>query len=106
MDSPEGIVRTTKRYTQHNKFTGLKTLLRSLIVPSVMKYYVREPLSAVFKEPTNSIAFLTIDSGSVITVKGDEGAFGFVEANYGGDDVLVFMRDLELRADHVKRKAR
>jgi hypothetical protein len=70
-----------------------------------MKYYVREALSAVFKRPADSIAFLTIDSGAVITVKGDVGAYGFVEANYGGDDILVFMRDLELRADRVKETA-
>jgi len=70
-----------------------------------MKYYVREPLPAVFKQHLDSIAFLTIDAGSVITVKGDIGAYGFVEANYGGDDILVFMRDLELRADRVKGHA-
>jgi hypothetical protein len=70
-----------------------------------MKYHVRESLSAVLKEPAGSIAFMTIDAGSVITVKGDVGAYGFVEANYGGDEVLVFMRDLELRADRVKGQA-
>jgi hypothetical protein len=70
-----------------------------------MRYHVREPLPAVFKEPVGSVAFLTIDSGSVITVTGDEQAYGFVEANYGGDDILVFMRDLELRADRVEGQA-
>jgi len=70
-----------------------------------MKYYVREALSAVFKKPVDPIAFLTIDSGSVITVKGALGPYGFVEANYGGDDILVFMRDLELRADRVQGTA-
>jgi hypothetical protein len=70
-----------------------------------MKYHVRETLSAVFKEPVSPIAFLTIDSGAVITVKGDVGLYGFVEANYGGDDILVFMRDLERRADRVKGTA-
>lgn len=70
-----------------------------------MKYHVRESLSAVLKEPAGSMAFMTIDAGSVITVKGDIGAYGFVEANYGGEEVLVFMRDLELRADLVKGQA-
>ncbi len=70
-----------------------------------MKYYVREPLSAVLKEPAGSIAFMTIDACSVITVKGDVGAFGFVEVNYGGDDILVFMRDIELKADRVQGTA-
>lgn len=70
-----------------------------------MKYHVRESLSAVLKAPAGSIAFLTIDAGSVITVKGVVGLYGFVEANYGGDDILVFMRDLELRADRVQGQA-
>ena len=70
-----------------------------------MKYHVRESLLAVLKEPAGSIAFMTIDAGSVITVMGDVGAYGFVEANYGGEEVLVFMRDLELRADRVKETA-
>jgi hypothetical protein len=68
-----------------------------------MKYHVRESLLAVLKEPAGS--FMTIDAGSVITVKRDVGAYGFVEANYGGEEVLVFMRDLELRADRVKETA-
>lgn len=69
------------------------------------EYHVRETLSAVLKEPAGSIAFMTIDAGSVITVKGDVGAYGFVEANYAGEDVLVFMRDLELRADRAQGTA-
>jgi hypothetical protein len=68
-----------------------------------MKYHVRESLLAVLKEPAGS--FMTIDAGSVITVKRDVGAYGFVEANYGGEEVLVFIRDLELRADRVKETA-
>ena len=70
-----------------------------------MKYHIRESLSAVLKESAGSIAFMTIDAGSVIIVKGDIGLYGFVEANYGGEEVLVFMRDLELRADRVKGQA-
>lgn len=70
-----------------------------------MKYYIKESLPAVLKEPAGSIAFMTIDSGSVITVKNDVSAFGFAEANYGGDEVLVFMRDIELKADRVQGTA-
>ena len=70
-----------------------------------MKYHVRESLLAVLKAPAGSIAFMTIDAGSIITVNDDIGAYGFVEANYGGDEVLVFMRDVELRADRVKGQA-
>ena len=70
-----------------------------------MKFYIRETLSAVLKEHAGSIAFMSIDAGSVISVKGDVGAYGFVEANYGGDEVLVFMRDLDLRADRVQGQA-
>ena len=71
-----------------------------------MKYYIKESLPAVLKKPAGSIAFMTIDSGSVITVKDDVSVFGFAEANYGGDNVQVFMQDLELRARRVKAKAR
>ena len=70
-----------------------------------MKYYIKESLPAVLKEPAGSIAFMTIDAGSVITVRNDVGVFGFAEANYAGDDVLVFMPDLELRADQVMETA-
>jgi hypothetical protein len=105
LNTKAGNSRTTKRYKSRSNFTGLKAFREGFIVPSVMKYQVREPLSAVFKEPGSSIAFLTIDSGAVITVKGDVQPYGFVEANYGGDDILVFMRDLELRADRVKGTA-
>ena len=105
MDSLRGIVRTTQQYTRRNNFTGLKATPPRVIVLPVMKYHLREPIPAVFKEPVGSIAFLTIDSGAVITVKGDEQAYGFVEVDYAGDDVLVFMPDLELRADRVKGEA-
>jgi hypothetical protein len=70
-----------------------------------MKYHVLKSLLAVLKEPVGSIAFLTIDAGSVITVKGDVRLYGFVEANYGGDDILVFMRDIEEHADRVRGQA-
>jgi hypothetical protein len=70
-----------------------------------MKYYIKESLPAVLKEAAGSIAFMTIDVGSVITVKNDVSVFGFAEANYAGDKVQVFMRDLELRADRVMETA-
>ena len=70
-----------------------------------MKYRVREPLLAILKEPVKSTAFLTIAPGAFITIKGDVGDYGFVEVEYDGQLVLVFMRDIELRAERVKGKA-
>ena len=97
-----GILRTTQRYRWRNGLAGLKGLRERFIVPSIMKYQVREPLSAVLKEPVGSVAFLSIEPGSIVNVKGDVGAFGFVEVVYEGKSVLVFMRDIELRADRVR----
>ena len=67
-----------------------------------MKYRVREPLLVILKEPVSCATFLTIKRGSVITVKGDQQAYGFVEVDYEGQIVLAFRRGIELRADHVR----
>jgi hypothetical protein len=96
---------TTRQYKWRSNSTGLKAIRQRLYSSFCHEVPCPEPLSAVFKEHVDAIAFLTIDAGSVITVKGNVGAYGFVEANYGGDDILVFMPDLELRADRVKEQA-
>ena len=70
-----------------------------------MKYYVREPLLAILKGPVSSVGFLTIKSGSVVTVKGDEQEYGLVEVDYGGKTVLAFRRGIQLRADRVRGQA-
>jgi hypothetical protein len=70
-----------------------------------MKYRFREPLLAILKGPVSSVGFLTIKRGSVITVKGDEQACGFVEVNYEGQIVLAFMRGIQLRADRLRGQA-
>ena len=49
--------------------------------------------------------FATIEPGSIITVKRNAGAYGFVEVDYGAQVVLVFMRDIEKRADRVRGQA-
>lgn len=67
-----------------------------------MKYRFREPLLAILKGPVSSLAFLTIARGSVVTVKGDEQAHGFVEVDYDGQIVLANMRAIQLRADRVR----
>ena len=46
--------------------------------------------------------FITIDPGSVITIKGKEEQSGFVDVSYCGRIVKVAMRDIERRADRVK----
>jgi hypothetical protein len=70
-----------------------------------MKYYVREPLLAILKGPVSSVGFLTIKSGSVVTVKSDDQACGFVEVDYQGQIVLALMRGIELRAHRVRGQA-
>jgi hypothetical protein len=70
-----------------------------------MKYYVREPLLAILKGPVSSVGFLTIKRGSVITVKGDDQAYGFVEVDYQGQIVLALMQGIQLRAHRVRGQA-
>jgi hypothetical protein len=70
-----------------------------------MKYYVVEPLLAILKGPVSSVAFLTIKRGSVITVKGDDQASGFVEVDYQGQIVLALMQGIQLRAHCVRGQA-
>jgi hypothetical protein len=71
----------------------------------VLKYRVHEPLLAVLGEPGMPGAFMTIEPGSVITVKGDVKQSGFVEVGYGSQIVKAFMRDIEKRADRVEGHA-
>lgn len=67
-----------------------------------MRYRVREPLLAVRNEPGVKTVFMTIEPGSLITVKGTEQQSGFVEVSYSDEIVVVFMRDIEKRADRVE----
>jgi hypothetical protein len=70
-----------------------------------MKYYIREPLLAILKGSVSSVGFLIIKRGSVVTVKGDDQARGFVEVDYQGQIVLALMRGIELRAHRVRGQA-
>jgi hypothetical protein len=68
---------------------------------SPVTYSVREPLLAVCNEPGMSTVFLTIAPGSMITLKGEVQLSGFVDVLYEGQIVLVFKRDIDLRADRM-----
>ena len=70
-----------------------------------VKYRVREPLLAILKEPVSCVTYLTIKRDAVITVKGDQQVYGFVEVIYEGQIVLAFRRGIELRADRVRGTA-
>ena len=50
--------------------------------------------------------FMTIDPGSMITIKGKEEHPGFVDLSYCGRIVKVAKRDIERRADRVKGQTR
>jgi len=67
-----------------------------------LRYRVREPLLAVYNEPGMETVFVTIEPGSVITVRDKEHESGFVDVSYRGQIVQVFMRDVERRADRVE----
>jgi hypothetical protein len=68
-------------------------------------YRVRESLLAIRIEPDVPNVFFTIDPGSLITVKGEVQASGFVDVLYEGKIAKVFMRDITLRADRIKGQA-
>jgi hypothetical protein len=67
-----------------------------------MRYRVREALLAVRSEPHLQPEFITIEPGSVILMKGREELSGFVEISHLGQNVKVYMRDLEKRSDRVE----
>ena len=67
-----------------------------------MRFRVREPLLAVRNDPGTPTAFLTIGSGSVITVKARVQQSEFVDVSYEGQLVKVSMRDIEKSADRVE----
>ena len=67
-----------------------------------MKYRVREALLAIASQAQVRPVYITIEPGSVITVKGIEEESGFVDVFYRGEMVKVFLRDLEKRTDRVK----
>lgn len=71
----------------------------------MLKYRVREPLLAILGDPGMVGKFITIEPGSVITVKGTGQHFGFVDVRFGDLPVKVFMRDIEKRADRVEGQA-
>jgi hypothetical protein len=68
----------------------------------VLKYRVREPLLAILRKPGMAAAIMTIEPGSVITVKGDVNLFGFVDVCCEDHTVKVFMLDIEQKADRVE----
>jgi CheY-like chemotaxis protein len=67
--------------------------------PKAVRYRVRQPILAMRSEVGMANMFMTIESGSVITVKGDpEQESGLVKVLYEGQIVKVYMRDIEIRA--------
>jgi chemotaxis family two-component system response regulator Rcp1 len=67
--------------------------------PKAVRYHVRQPILAMRSEVGMANMFMTIESGSVITVKGDpEQESGLVKVLYEGQIVKVHMRDIEIRA--------
>jgi len=67
-----------------------------------LRYRVREPLLAVYNEAGRKTVFVTIEPGSVITMEDKAHESGFVDVSYRGQNLQVFMRDVEKRADRVE----
>jgi hypothetical protein len=83
----------------------LKSFRESPIVLLVLKYCVHEPLLAILRKPGMPAEIMTIQPGSVITLKGDVNQFGFVDVHCGDQMVKVFMLDIEKKADRVEGQA-
>jgi len=56
----------------------------------------------VGNEPGIRSAFITIERGSLITVKGEVEQSGFVDVSYQGQVVKMFLCDIEKNADRVE----
>jgi CheY-like chemotaxis protein len=73
--------------------------------PQAVTYRVREPLLAIRNALGMPPRFLTINRGYVITVKAKVEQSEFVEVEYEGQIVKVFMRDIEDGAERVEGHA-
>lgn len=71
----------------------------------VSKYCVHDPLLAILRKPGTPAEAITIEPGSIITVKGDVNQFGFLDVQYEDQVVKVFMADIEKKADRVEGQA-
>jgi hypothetical protein len=70
-----------------------------------MRYRVLKPLLAIRHEPGVAAVLITIDPGSVITVRDEVEETGFVDVFYEGQIVKVYMRDIEKNAERVEGHA-
>jgi len=70
-----------------------------------MKYRVLKPLLAIRHDPGVAAVLLTIDPGSLITVRDEVEETGFVDVFYEGQIVKVYMRDIENGAERVEGHA-
>lgn len=67
-----------------------------------MGYRVRMPFVAVRSGGDGTFRFVSIEAGTVITVKGQTQHSGLVEIHYGGETVAAFMRDIEDRCERIE----
>lgn len=67
-----------------------------------MGYRVRTPLVAVRSGGDGTFRFVSIESGAVITVKGQIQHTGLVEIHYEGETVAAFMRDIQDRCERIE----
>jgi hypothetical protein len=67
-----------------------------------MTYRALEPFIAVVYSQPRPFKFVTINPGSVITVKGEVHRSGLVSVLYGGQMVAAFRKDIETKAEIVE----
>jgi hypothetical protein len=66
-----------------------------------MTYCAIEPFVAVVYDQPRQFNFVTIDAGSIMTVKGEVHRSGLVSVLCDGQIVAVFRRDIETKAEIV-----
>ena len=67
-----------------------------------MTYRASAAFLAVRSDPSGPSTFVTIQAGSIITVKGEALQSGLVDVLHNGQTVAAFMRDIESRAERLQ----
>ena len=68
-----------------------------------MRYRVRTPFVAVRPAGDGHFRFVTLYSGSVVTIAGDVQRSGLVDIMHEDHVLAAFMRDIQERAERVEK---
>lgn len=67
-----------------------------------MSYRVREPILTVRDDPPRQFTFVTLETGSLISVNGEPQRSGLVEVHCDGKTSAAFMRDILLKCERIQ----